>query len=354
MQVQDAPLAVVSAAHRHTVAGDMLFWRVNPIAVGIPEGVAVGLHVAKCHFVAEVGREFQKPLLQVAHDLLAAAKLSVRIIENNFGIETFFKLEGPASLEGERAVLHSRFHLAVKNFRVGGLCIERSNLALEVDGHAHFVEKIHTENAVNLTAAGPADGTEIDGRKSQIVETMSSQCELREGDLAGAGGRCSAPGGYLDLFGAAGRKGLEVEHGGCASVEKEMHVRAVDPNFHDRQNIAAFDGNFFSGRRFLRAEGCRKTKCERREKDREHTGSSSHNLSDAGRLEALLRGICRAERVQVEHQLKLKAGASSSSCRKDLNSHTVLELSHEILRLIGWARNDSRELLHAPKEQSGL
>ena len=172
--------------------------------------------------------------------------------------------------------MHARFHLIVERPGIRRLRAGRSDLAPEIDGHAHFVEQVHAKNPVNRAAAGFANGTEIDGRQSQIAEDVASECKFGQRHLAGAGGGGSAPGGHSYFLGPAGGKRFEVEHGGRAGVQEEAHIRAVDLDFHDRQEIATLDGNLARGRDFLRAENGRGEKQESRKKDRNTTGRPKH------------------------------------------------------------------------------
>src|SRR5271165_3825058 len=76
---------------------------------------------------------------------------------------------------------------------------------------------------------------------------MTSQCEFGELNFAGTGGGGAGPGGDVDVFGAAGGKGTEIQNCGGAGIEEEAHVGAVDGDANDGEYIAFFDGDFVGG-----------------------------------------------------------------------------------------------------------
>src|SRR5215472_16297457 len=137
-------------------------------------------------------------------------------------------------------MVHLRFHLPVDGFSIRrNRSAERSDLTLKVDSHAHSVEQVNTEDAVNLAPARFADGAEVDGRKFQVAQAMPSEREFRKKNFACAGGCSSAPRSDFDLLRAAGGKRFEIEHCGRAGIKQKAHVRAIDVNLHNRQTVAA-------------------------------------------------------------------------------------------------------------------
>lgn len=51
-------------------------------------------------------------------------------------------------------MVHCRLHLIEKGVCIGWVGMQRRDLALQVDGSAHFVEKVDAKNPVNPRAAG--------------------------------------------------------------------------------------------------------------------------------------------------------------------------------------------------------
>jgi hypothetical protein len=98
-----------------------------------------------------------------------------RRVQNNIRIEAVRENGGIALLEGIGTVVHVRFHQIEKQFRVGRRSSERSDLALQIDGDAHFVEEVDAEDAVDRGAASFADGAEVNGRQLGVAQVMASE-----------------------------------------------------------------------------------------------------------------------------------------------------------------------------------
>jgi hypothetical protein len=64
-----------------------------------------------------------------------------------------------------------------------------SDLAREIDGAAHFVEKVDTKNSVDLSATRFADGAEVKGRQLQMFKTVVAPYP---GESAYRRSRCAA------------------------------------------------------------------------------------------------------------------------------------------------------------------
>src|SRR5712691_12088136 len=72
---------------------------------------------------------------------------------------------------------------------------------------------------------------------------MRAKSEFGDGDFAGAGGGGARPRSHADVFDSTAREGVEVEKGGCASVDKKAHFGGADANFDNGEAVAPFDGD---------------------------------------------------------------------------------------------------------------
>jgi len=110
-----------------------------------------------------------------------------------FPDQTILQFGNLARLKRRHAMVHAQFHLIIERLGIRRLRAGRCDLALEVDGYAHFVEQVHAK----IRQSGrrtPCRWTEIDGRQFQIFEAVSSECEFGKRNFTGAGGGGSAPG----------------------------------------------------------------------------------------------------------------------------------------------------------------
>jgi len=138
-----------------------------------PQGVIVGVPESVGHTRRSCNRGISASAL--AGDSMTClrphAEFSLRRVRNDFPDQNNPAVRQPCppqtpSCNGACPIPSDR-----REFWHPGVCAPAdANLALEVDGYAHFVEQVHAKNPVNLAAARLADGTEIDGRQFQIFE----------------------------------------------------------------------------------------------------------------------------------------------------------------------------------------
>src|SRR5215471_24059 len=110
----------------------------------------------------------------------------MRRIKHNFGIKALLKRFCVAFVEGEHAEMHGALHLAVGGYGVWRRGRKRCNAALEIDGDAHLVEKIHAEDSVDFSATCVADGTQVNGGKFEVMKFVFTEGEFRKRDFTGA------------------------------------------------------------------------------------------------------------------------------------------------------------------------
>jgi hypothetical protein len=110
VQIQNVPVPIVFAAHGHGVAHEMFLRRIQRVIVGIPQSIAIGLHIKKRHFVTKIRRVFKIALSEILHHLRAAAEFSVSCVPDDVWIEAVCENGGIALLEGIGTVVHVRFH----------------------------------------------------------------------------------------------------------------------------------------------------------------------------------------------------------------------------------------------------
>src|SRR5215475_3594212 len=107
----------------------------------------------------------QEAILQIFHDLGTSTKLSLRGVEDDFGIETIFELGGVACVEGSGAMMHGGFHLVVQGASIGRRRSGRSDAPPEINGNAHLIEEVHAEDAVDFAGTRFTDWTEVNRGK---------------------------------------------------------------------------------------------------------------------------------------------------------------------------------------------
>ncbi len=119
-----------------------------------------------------------------------------------------------------------------------------SNSPLQVDGHPHLIEQIHTQDPVDLPSTGLADGAQVNRRELQIAQLVRAQLYLRQENFASAGGCASAPRIDVDLLGLTRCERLQIEDRGGCRIEQEPPVFSRNLHGDNWQAIAAFDRNF--------------------------------------------------------------------------------------------------------------
>ena len=178
VNVEDAPSAITLAAYGRAVAGAVLHGRIEDILVGVPQRVADHLHLIHLESVMHVGRVLEETVLQVADHLLSSDEFAVRRVHHHFGIETFLELGHISLTESGHARLHGILHGFVCRTRVLNVSAHGCHAMLQVNRHAHLVEQIHAEDAVNRPAAGRTDGAQVDRRQFEIAQRVFPYREL--------------------------------------------------------------------------------------------------------------------------------------------------------------------------------
>src|ERR1700693_40452 len=104
MHVEDAPPALsVFSAHGCPMSGNVLLGRINPEIVGVPEGVAEAVYIARAGLIARLASRLEIALAQVMHDLLASPVLAMLSVENDFRIEALLHRFCVSVIEGDVA-----------------------------------------------------------------------------------------------------------------------------------------------------------------------------------------------------------------------------------------------------------
>jgi len=166
-------------------------------------------------------------------------------IENDLRIKALLHRTHVSLTEGDIAGPHLPFHLGKRVCGISRLISWRgySNSPLQIDGHSHLIEQIHTEDPVDLRPTGLADRTQGNRRKLQIAQLAGTQLYLRQGNFTGPGGCASIPRIDVDLPRPTRGKRLQIEDRGGCCIKEEPPVLSRNLRDDDRQSIAAFDGN---------------------------------------------------------------------------------------------------------------
>src|SRR6266851_6261557 len=247
MHVEDAPPTFgILSAHGHPMSGAVFLGSINPEIVGVPQDVAEGAYVTRPHFIAQFGSKLEVTLAQITHDLLASPVLTMLSIENNFRIKALLHRFHVSLIEGDIAGPHVPFHLGKCVCGISRLTGWRryGNSPLQIDGHPHLIEQIHTQAPIDLPSTGLADWTQVNRWELQIAQLVRAQLYLRQENFAGAGGCASAPRINVDLLGLTRCKRLQIEDRGGCRIEQEPPVFSRNLHGDNRQAIATFDRNF--------------------------------------------------------------------------------------------------------------
>src|SRR4030095_14672098 len=94
--------------------------------------------------------------------------------KNDFWTEALFQFGVITGFECRSAVMHRCLHLLVGRVCVGWRGADGGNASLYVNRHTPLVQKIDTQNPVNLSPARIPDGTQIDSGEPQVLEPMIS------------------------------------------------------------------------------------------------------------------------------------------------------------------------------------
>ena len=96
---QNDPLPFPPTTHGNTMSGAVFGAFIHAVVVGIPERVSEAADVVWRHFKMQILGVLKIVLVQILHDLFAAAEFSVLCIQHNFGIEAVFQFAGPSLVE---------------------------------------------------------------------------------------------------------------------------------------------------------------------------------------------------------------------------------------------------------------
>src|SRR5258708_14657389 len=164
------------------MSGAVLFGGINPEIVGVPQNVAEAAYVMWARFVVQFGSKLEVTLAQVTHGLLASPVSTMLSIENDFRIKALRHCFYVSLIEGDNAgsqVPFCRGKCICGSSRLAGRR-RYSNSPLQVDGHPHLIEQIHTQDPVDLPPTGLPDGTQVNRRELQIAHLVRAQLYFRQ------------------------------------------------------------------------------------------------------------------------------------------------------------------------------
>src|SRR5208283_709013 len=194
------PASCILSAHGRPVPTEALFGVINPEIIGEPQDVAEDAYVVRHRVIMQFGSELEITLAQVTNDRVASPVLAMRSIKNDLRVIALGHRFLVSMIEGYLAGPQVLFRLCqylcgiwrlifdlIEGLR-GGLRGHRDS-PLQIDGHPHLIEQIHTQDAVDLPATRLADGTQVNRRELQVAQLMRAQFHLGQENFAGVGGR---------------------------------------------------------------------------------------------------------------------------------------------------------------------
>jgi hypothetical protein len=152
----------------------VLLGSINPELIGVPQYVAKDSSLMRTYVIAQFGSRLEVALGKIKHHFVASHVLTMLSIKNDFWIEAHGHSFHISVIESDGAGSHVHFGC--------GKCVSGifwitshsadSDSPLQIDGHPHSIEQIHTPDPVYLPSTGLADRTQINGRELQIPQDV--------------------------------------------------------------------------------------------------------------------------------------------------------------------------------------
>src|SRR5215470_4081581 len=154
------PASSVLSAHSHPMSGEVLPGSINPEIVRVPQDVAEDAHIVWRCVIMQSGRILKEALAQITHNLLTSPVLTMLSIENDLRVKALRHRFRIPVIEGDNAGFQIPFCLGKCASGISRLSGRRKygNSPLQIDGHSHIVEHVHTQDSVDLPSTRLADG----------------------------------------------------------------------------------------------------------------------------------------------------------------------------------------------------